>query len=291
MRGLGASPPLITTNFAMCIHNLSNVASLAQVSGSSTWDTTRDSFDSCTRRHRSSFPRVKPMHSVTTPAKNSESLSLQFACRASLHAVARSIHHVLVLSEVERTSRRKCLLAWTRTQGPCLHTEIVLSCVQKKVPSPTVAMASVQIQCLWLYRDLTAFPFIRRAQPVSKIDFRRYVFLPDPRIRLKIFHLRDFSLISSLDFAGGKSVDQRTLVTRSNCQFCVWPILFVDIEFQFVLTTDVNYVSCGSCFLRDIFLQRTWGCKCSERSVLIHLVRQVLHVGHGDRFDSSPCKL
>ena len=48
-------PLLVTTNFAMCFQNMSKVAGFAQVRGSSTWDATRDSFDSCTKRHRSKF--------------------------------------------------------------------------------------------------------------------------------------------------------------------------------------------------------------------------------------------
>ena len=43
----------------------------SQMRGSSTWDTTRVSFDSCTNRHRSSLPRLKPICSVSTPARNS----------------------------------------------------------------------------------------------------------------------------------------------------------------------------------------------------------------------------
>ena len=48
-----------------------NLFHQAPLRGSSTWDTTRVSFDSCTNRHRSSLPRFKPMCSVSTPARNS----------------------------------------------------------------------------------------------------------------------------------------------------------------------------------------------------------------------------
>ena len=46
------------------------------------------------------------------------SLGSLFACRSSHREVSKSIHRVLVLSEVERTFHRMSLLAWEHTQSP-----------------------------------------------------------------------------------------------------------------------------------------------------------------------------
>ena len=48
------------------------------------------------------------------------------------------------------------------------------------------------------HRDLTSLSFIRRAQPVSRIDLSGGIL--GPGVQLQIFHLLDFSFIASLHF-------------------------------------------------------------------------------------------
>ena len=66
------------------------------------------------------------------------------------------------------------------------------------------------------YRDLTSLPF-HSWSPTCKQDrfIGRNVSLLDLGVQLQIFHLLDFSFIASLDFVGGQSVDQGTLVCLS----------------------------------------------------------------------------
>ena len=64
-----------------------------------------------------------------------------------------------------------------------------------------------------------------------------YVFLPGPRIQLQIFHCMISRSSPALTPVSAKSVDQGTLIIRANRQFSVKPILFVDAEFRFLVTT------------------------------------------------------
>ena len=61
------------------------------------------------------------------------------------------------------------------------------------------------------------FAPLHSSSPTCKQDryVGRNVCLLDPGVQLQIFHLLDFSFIASLDFVGGKSVDQGT--PRSLC--------------------------------------------------------------------------
>ena len=65
----------------------------------------------------------------------------------------------------------------------------------------------------------------------------RNVGLLDPGVQLQIFHLLDFSFISSLDFVGGQSIDQGAFTACSNNQVCVRPSFLFD-----------------SCLLRHVFI-------------------------------------
>ena len=101
------------------------------------------------------------------------------------------------------------------------------------------------------HRNLTSLPFVRRAQPVSRIDLSGGMSVSLTQ-GYSCRSLLNFSIIASLDFVGGKSFDQGTLVACSNNQVCVRPSFLVDIELHIVLTTDVKNVSCHSCLLRHV---------------------------------------
>ena len=125
------------------------------------------------------------------------------------------------------------------------------------------------------HRDLTSFPFIRRAQPASKMD------LPGgtPASLTQEYSCRSFICVS-LYFCR-QEVRQSTHPLRAKSLVSVWPILSVDIGFQLVSTMNVKDVSRASCFLGHVFFgvgfQRMRNCKCSERSALIHLTCRILN--------------
>ena len=58
------------------------------------------------------------------------------------------------------------------------------------------------------HRDLTLLPFIRRAQPVSRIDLSGGMSVS----LTQQYSCRSFSFVASLDVVGGQCVDQCTLV-------------------------------------------------------------------------------
>ena len=140
-RGLRASPLLITTDFVICVQIFSSVAGLAQMRGSSTWDTTLVSFDSCTNRHRSNLQRLNPMCSVSIPVRNYVKSRLAVRMPFIAHEVSRSIRHVLVFSGGRANisqDESACSKAYTGLQFPLedrtiLHTAIVHALTMEKV--------------------------------------------------------------------------------------------------------------------------------------------------------------
>ena len=90
IRGLRASPLLSTFKFVICfffffffvicVQSCSSVARLAQMRGSSTWDTTV-SFDSCTNRHRSGFTAFESHVLCEIPVRH----SVKSLCSHAIH--------------------------------------------------------------------------------------------------------------------------------------------------------------------------------------------------------------
>ena len=83
----------------------------------------------------------------------------------------------------------------TRRSYPAAYNKSPLTDIGDGVGANTSSL-TVVAKSFETHRDLTSFPFIRRAQPVSKMD------LPGgtPASLMQIFNLRDFSLVSSLYF-------------------------------------------------------------------------------------------
>ena len=226
MRGLRASPLLFTTNYVICVQNFSSVAGLAQMRGSSTWDTTRVSFDSCTNRHRSSLPRLKPMCSVSFPARNSVksrlAVRMPFIAPCSLQIHPSRSCPVGGRANISQ-DESACMKAHTRSP---VSTRRSNHAAYSNSPSTdsgdgvgaNTSSLTVVAKSFNTHRDLTWLPFIRRAQPVSRIDLSGGISVS----LTQEYSCRSFICLVSRSspaltlLAGNQSVDQGAFIARSN---------------------------------------------------------------------------
>ena len=136
------------------------------------------------------FSQCKTHASVSTPAKNS--VKSRLACRSvCLHERA----HSLQFPCGERTK--------LRTTSPLTDTGDGVGANTSSLP--------VVAKSFKTHRDLTSFPFIRRAQPVSKMDWPRGTsasLVQEYNCRSSI--CVTLSFVSGLDCVGGPSIKARS---------------------------------------------------------------------------------
>ena len=139
---------------------------------------TRISFESCTR-NRSSFPLSRPC--ILRVHQPIIQFGLPFAClspRSCHQQCSRQIHPAFSrpfggranISQEDCLHERVYHVSGLHLSMPNTKTIILLTKfgdgVSANTSSPNVIAESFRTHC-----DLTSFPFIRRAHPVSKIDF------------------------------------------------------------------------------------------------------------------------
>ena len=140
--------------------------------GSSTWDTTRVSFDSCTNRHRSSLPRLKPMCSVSIPARNS--VKSRLAVRMPFIAPCTLQIHPSRRANISQ-DESYCMKAHTRSPVSTRRSNHAAYSNSPRTDNGDgvgahTSSLTVVAKSFSTHRDLTSLPFNLRAQPVSRID-------------------------------------------------------------------------------------------------------------------------
>ena len=158
------SPLLITTNFVICVQNFSSV--------------TRVSFDSCTNRHRSSLPRLKPMCSVSIPARNSVKSRLVVrmpfiaSCSLQIHPSRScpfgSRANISQDESACMTAHTRCPVS-TRRSSHAAYSNSQRTDNGDGVGANTSSL-TVVAKSFSTHLDLTSLPFNRRAQPASRIE-------------------------------------------------------------------------------------------------------------------------
>ena len=211
MRGLRASPLLVTTNFA----NVNPESAQCR------------RFCTGSTRAQKNIATVSPAFRDYT---NQEFREVS-ACRSHAvhHSMQSPVPSFLLMTfrkSSEHLTRNVCLHERAHKVAS-LHTEIVQTCAQKKSPSlftgegvgANTSSLVVVAQSSKTHRDLTSFPFIRRAQLVSKMDFLGGTCSS----LIQEYSCKSFICVSSRSSpalaVGGKSVDEGTLVPRASCRF------------------------------------------------------------------------
>ena len=162
----------------ICVQNFSSVAGLATMRGSCTWDTTPVSFDSCTNRHRSSLPRLKPTCSVSIPARNAAksriAVRMPFIAPCSLQ-----IHPSRSCPFGGRANisqdESACMKAHTRSPVSTRRSNYAAYSNSPRTDNgdgvgSNSSSLTVVTKSFSTHLDLTSLSFNRRAQLVSRTD-------------------------------------------------------------------------------------------------------------------------